>query len=152
MKNWAAVTLIGILVIALAVSVTPGCMDAGKIKDLNSKIADQQAVIDKIEAPRHFNSLDELNTWLQQAAVYTKYAALRPIERAYILQVLALRDGYLLPAGFDVSGTTFYSFNTAYINGTIYNVSPSTNVVSNFNADGSALVVSPLSSQPLPPP
>ena len=152
MKNWAAVTLIGILVIALAVSVTWNVMDSGKIKNNNSEIASQQAEINKVEAPRHFNSLDELNAWLQKAAVDTKYAALRPIERAYILQVLALRDGYLLPAGFDVSGTTFYSFNTAYIDGTIYMVSPSTNVVSNFNADGSALVVSPISSQPLPLP
>jgi hypothetical protein len=150
MKNWAVITIIGIIVIALAVSFTMNITEVGKIKNNNAEIASQQAEIAKVEAPRHFNSLDELQTWLQQAAVNTKYAALRPIERAYILQVLALRDGYLLPAGFEIGATAFDAFNTAYISGTIYMVSPSTNAVTNLGPNDTPFVVNPISSQPLP--
>ena len=159
MKTGIVVTIIGIFIIALAVSVTWNVMDIGKIKNNNAEIASQQTKIDKVIAPRHFNSLDELNTWLQKAAVNTKYAALRPIERAYILQVLALRDGYLLPAGFELDGATYISFNTAYIDGTpygtLYMVSPTNNTVTNFVPKGASdtpLQVNRISSQPLPLP
>ena len=152
MKNWVVVTIIGILVIALAASVALNALEVGKIKNNNAQIASQQAEIAKVEAPRHFSSLDELNAFLKQAAVNTKYAALRPIERAYILQVLALRAGYLLPAGFTVGATTFDAFNTAYISGTIYRVDPSTNTVTDMGPNGTPLVINPIASQPLPAP
>jgi len=61
-----------------------------------------------------------------------------------------LRDGYLLPAGFEVSGGTFYSFNTAYINGTIYKISPTTDAISAFGDDGTPLEVNPIAAHPLP--
>lgn len=152
MKTWVVVTIIGILVIALAASGALNALEIGKIKNNNAEIASQQAQIAMIEAPSHFSSLDELNAFLQQAAVNTKYAALRPIERAYILQVLALRAGYLLPAGFLVGATSFDAFNTAYIAGTIYMVDPSTNAVTDMGPNGTPFVVNPIASQPLPPP
>ena len=150
MNKTLSIALLVILTAALIVSVSLNVMEMGKVKDKNTVITNLQEEIDKVEAPRHFNTTDELKTWLASTGAKTTYAALRPIERAYILQVLALRDGYLLPAYFYQNGGTYYSLNTAYIQGTIYVVSALTYEVSNFGADGSALVVTPISSQPLP--
>ena len=56
-----------------------------------------------VKDPRHFETLEELEAWLAQddTNTNTRLASATPAERAFILQVRALRDGYLLPAWFE---------------------------------------------------
>jgi|TARA_B100001971_G_C18170987_1_gene527100 hypothetical protein len=59
--------------------------------------------LEKVTDPRHFESLEELEAWLAQDDTDTRvrWESLPPEEKAFILQVRALRDGYLLPAWFE---------------------------------------------------
>ena len=80
-----------------------------------------------IRSPRHFASLSELTSWLKQDDTNTKYAAKPPMELAFILQVKALRDGYLLPAFMeDIDYDGWYDIygNLAFIGTKFYVVFP----------------------------
>ncbi|MDD4874375.1 MAG: hypothetical protein PHE15_05305 [Dehalococcoidales bacterium] len=94
--------------------------------DLASAIATNTSLtgeLTKVTYPRHFNSLDELETWLANDDTDTIYADESGFNRAYILQVRALRDGYILPVSVYYSGgSTFMAYNTALAGNTIYQV------------------------------
>ena len=75
--------------------------------------------LNTVRSPRHFNSVQELTQWLAQDDTNTNpaYATLNGLARAYVLQVKALRAGYLLPANVFWSGSTFYYSNLAVAGG-----------------------------------
>jgi len=54
--------------------------------------------LETIRSPRHFNSINELSLWLYQDDTNTNpaFANLSTLEKAYVLQVKALRDGYIV--------------------------------------------------------
>ncbi|MCL0090660.1 hypothetical protein M1O13_01480 [Dehalococcoidia bacterium] len=76
-----------------------------KIEDLQADLSTQRNInlalseeLKTVTYPRHFESLAELVDWLQEDDTDTKYEDKSGAQKAYILQVRALRDGYLLPA------------------------------------------------------
>lgn len=82
-----------------------------KISGLQSSLSAAQSVntsltaeLKTIKDPRHFESVTELSDWLQQDDTDTVYASLASgglgnfMQMAFILQVRAARDGYILPA------------------------------------------------------
>jgi hypothetical protein len=73
-----------------------------------------------IKDPRFFNSVAELTDWLAQDDTDTRYADESAPRMCYILQVRALRDGYLLPADVDVGSTGNYWSNCTVIGDEIY--------------------------------
>ncbi len=80
-----------------------------------------------IKDPRHFNSLNELLNWLDEDDTDTAYGSATQIELMYILQVKALRDGYILPVFFqDIDCDGYYDIygNIAYIGNSLYFVDP----------------------------
>jgi predicted nucleic acid-binding Zn-ribbon protein len=80
-----------------------------------------------VKDPRHFNSLTELRNWLEQDNTDTAYADESIYNYIYILQVRALRDGYLLPAhleDFDFDYVFDVAGNLAHIGDGIYIVWP----------------------------
>ena len=118
--------------------------------DLTAAQAEVSALSEEltlIKDPRHFNSLTELENWLEQDDTDGEYADASPFEIVYILQIRALRDGYLLPAHFedlDLDGIVDYVGNLAYIGDTIYYVWPYDDSV------GEWAYVSSIPSHPLP--
>jgi septal ring factor EnvC (AmiA/AmiB activator) len=96
--------------------------DLTSAKAMNTSLT---AELTKVKDPRHFNSLQELQSWLQNDDTNIKYAAQPALTRAYILQVEALRDGYLLPvSAYWTSSTIYFNvYNIALIGDTIYQVS-----------------------------
>jgi len=109
--------------------------------DLDALIANYNKVI----APRHFNSLSELTTWLAADDTDTRYSTLGAADIAFILQVRALRDGFLLPVGIDWDADYIYTRNTSVIGDTIYLVGARTDQVIK-----GAIFSNPPMSQPLP--
>jgi uncharacterized phage infection (PIP) family protein YhgE len=95
--------------------------------------ATQAATLRTIQYPRHFNSTVELTTFLAQDDTNTNpaYSGATPGTRAFILEIKALRAGFLLPAQFwwD-SSYTIYSENIALVGASLYEVSPSTDAIS----------------------
>jgi len=87
--------------------------------------------LNKVIDPRHFFSVEELQDWLQHDDTNTNpaYASLGLADKAFILQVKALRDGYLLPAAVDADTQHIYSWNTAIIGAGIYVVTASTDEI-----------------------
>ncbi len=71
--------------------------DVSTQRNINSSLS---AELKKVEDPRHFESLAELTDWLHDDDADTKYADEGVSQRCFILQVRALRDGYLLPVSF----------------------------------------------------
>ncbi len=76
-----------------------------KISRLQSDVSTQQTInsslsteLKKVKDPRHFASITELTDWLDQDDTDTKYAGKSGAQLAFILQVRALRNGYLLSA------------------------------------------------------
>ena len=117
----------------------------------------------KVKDPRHFETLVELEAWLAQddTDTNTRLASAPAAEQAFILQVRALRDGYLLPAWFEDfnfldgigdhvdldhfdMGIDFVG-NLAYIGDEMYYVFPTDDSIFPF-----AFGLSPLPSHPLP--
>lgn len=74
--------------------------------------------------PRHFGSVSELSDWLQQDNTDEEYEDLRGsnyLQMSYILQVRALRDGYILPAYvIPLTSTAVWISNIACIGDTLY--------------------------------
>jgi peptidoglycan hydrolase CwlO-like protein len=102
--------------------------------DLASAMAANSSLTDEltsIKSPRHFTSLEELQTWLAKDDTNTNpdYASLSPAAKAYLLQVKALRDGYILSACLDWDSSYIYTWNVAIANDTIYSVNAATDVV-----------------------
>jgi septal ring factor EnvC (AmiA/AmiB activator) len=90
-----------------------------------AEVSALSAELQTVKDPRHFTSLQELEAWLAQDNTDIAYPFASSFERAYILQVRALRDGYLLPANFediDFDFTVDFVGNLAYIGNEIYYV------------------------------
>lgn len=104
------------------------------------------AELRKLKDPRHFYSLTELQDWLQRDDTDTNpyLEPLRDSERAYILQIKALRDGYLLPAALDFYSQTLYCKNVAIVGGNIYRVDADTDQITLM------CITAPFFSNPLP--
>jgi predicted nucleic acid-binding Zn-ribbon protein len=56
------------------------------------------AELNTMKDPRHFTSITELADWLQKDDTDTRYRTRTNAEKALILQVRALRDGYIISA------------------------------------------------------
>jgi hypothetical protein len=76
-----------------------------QISSLQADVSTQQTInsslsteLKKVKDPRHFASITELTDWLDQDDTDTKYAGKSGAQLAFILQVRALRNGYLLSA------------------------------------------------------
>jgi len=111
--------------------------------------ATQSTALKKVQDPRHFDILAELTAWLAKDDTNTNpaYASYSGYSKAFILQVKALRDGYLLPACLDWDSSYIYSWNVAVVGGTVYSSDPTTDVLTQGPTFGS-----PPPSHPLPLP
>ena len=69
--------------------------DVSTQQTINSTLS---AELKKVKDPRHFASTQELADWLQEDDTDTRYADEDVATHCFILQIRALRDGYLLPA------------------------------------------------------
>ena len=104
----------------------------GELEELSAattgRIEQLTAELRKIKDPRHFYTIEELTAWLAADDTNTNpaYASLGLAEKAFILEVKALRDGYLLPASVDADNQYIYSWNTAIIGAGIYVVTAGT--------------------------
>lgn len=97
------------------------------LADAEAQVATLTEELAKVKDPGHFTSLQELEAWLAQDDTDTAYPFAGPFEQAFILQVRALRDGYLLPAYFEDIDYDFLVEligNFAYIGDEIYYVDP----------------------------
>jgi len=74
----------------------------------------------RMRHPRHFKSVAELTDWLDKDDTDIKYADKHIVHRAFILQIRAVRDGYLLSTTVDPMGV--YATNTAIIDDAIYTI------------------------------
>jgi len=100
-----------------------------------------------VQDPRHFSSLSELVDWLDADDTDTAYADADIDERAFILQVRALRDGYLLPAVIywdEVNNDGNYYYNIAVIGDKVYGV------LSGYDDTWTDTYTDPIPSHPLP--
>lgn len=93
--------------------------------------ADMTSELKKIKSPTFFSSRTELENWLKKDDTNTKYASVGPIERSYILQIRALRDGYIISAWskWDSTARVTWVMATAFINGEVYGIDPSTDEI-----------------------
>ena len=118
-----------------AASLEADLADAqAEVASLEAELAAAQAeladAIDElavVKDPRHFNSRNELQSWLEQDNTDTQYDDESTYNYVYILQIRALRDGYILPANFediDLDYVADVAGNLAFINGNIYLVWP----------------------------
>jgi|TARA_Y100000294_G_C8522159_1_gene323353 hypothetical protein len=87
-----------------------------------SRLSDE---LNFVKDPRNFKSLEELEDWLAEDDTDSnlRYDEIPSTEIAFILQIKALRSGYLLPAwfeDFDMDGALDYVGNLAYIGTEIY--------------------------------
>ncbi len=121
-----------------------------EVNSQKALVTSLQANLAKVKDPRHFYTIEELNTWLQQDDTNSNpaFAAATLTDKAFILQVRALRDGYLLPAAVDADSEYIYSWNVAVIGAEIYVVTASTDAV---NKLGTVFQVPP-AQRPLPLP
>ncbi len=100
----------------------------------------------KVKDPRHFASVAELTDWLQKDDTNTKYASVDNIQRAFILQVRALRDGFLLPVSLYTDSSGHWVGNRAVIGTVIYMVTSTTDSVTAYDV----CVAQPSHPEPLP--
>ena len=114
--------------------------DVSTQRNINSSLS---AELKKVEDPRHFESLAELTDWLHDDDADTKYADEGVSQRCFILQVRALRDGYLLPVSFYVEGGQSYITNKAVIGDAVYYVYLNDTIEREAS-------INPLPSHPLP--
>ncbi len=102
--------------------------------------------LEMVQNPQHFNSLGELTAWLGADDTNTNpdYSSLTSQGKAYILQVKALRDGYILSACIDWDSNFIYSWNVAVIGSNIYSVNADTDAITAGPAFDEALPLHPL--------
>ncbi len=118
-----------------------------ELADAEAQVATLAEELIKVKDPGHFASLQELEVWLAQDDTDTAYPFAGPFEQAFILQVRALRDGYLLPTYFEDLDYDFLvelSGNFAYIGDEIYYIDPADDFVTLW------ALVDAIPSHPLP--
>ncbi len=114
----------------------------GELATAQAEVSTLSEELNKVKDPRHFASLSELTSWLAQDDTDTAYPGKSSQELACILQVKALRDGYLLSSYIYMGGI---GFNLAVIGDNLYAVDPlDDGVVWLWGVGG------PLPSHPLP--
>ena len=91
----------------------------------------QAASLKKVQDPTLFSTIAELTAWLAQDDTNTNpaYAALSGPTKAYILQIKALRAGYLISAFLDWDSTYYYFGATTMVGGTIVFISVTTDTI-----------------------
>lgn len=110
-------------------------------QDVNSALAEEMKTV---RDPAHFESLAKLTDWLYQDDTDEIYGHEDPLIVACILQVRALRDGYLLPVDIDVVDGNNYISNCVVIGDSIYWVDAASDDIDWAN------YVEPIPSHPLP--
>jgi hypothetical protein len=93
------------------------------ITSANATITKDKSYINALRYPSHFKTLEALKSWLAADDVDTKYATIPVADRAYILEIRATQDGYLLPVFYEqdkTDATKIYFLNMANIAGKIY--------------------------------
>ncbi len=115
-------------------------LEAG-LADAEAQVATLSEELQTVKDPRHFTSLQELEAWLVQDDTDTAYPFISTAELAFILQVRALRDGYLLPADVYPDG---FGYNWAYIGSDIYVIFPEDDSIIWWD------IMEPVPSHPLP--
>jgi hypothetical protein len=100
--------------------------------------------LNTVKDPRHFNSLQELEIWLENDNTDTAYSSLSAQAKAYVLQVKALRDGFILSACIDWDSNFIYSWNVAIVGDTVYSVNAATDKITVGPDFGDALPLHPL--------
>ena len=115
---------------ATQASLTKATSDLTAAKAANTTLS---AELTKVKSPRHFNSEEELKNWLaaDDTNTNTAYSSLTLIAKAYILEVKAQRDGFLLPAQLYTvqlsdSSIGIAGYNLALVGTKIYSVNPMT--------------------------
>jgi hypothetical protein len=106
---------------SLQASLTKSLSDIQAQQMINTGL---MAELRKVEDPRHFSSVAELTDWPDQDDTNRVYANERPSVISYILQIRALRAGYLLPVEIGWDNDNLYFENIAIIGDTIYEVDP----------------------------
>jgi hypothetical protein len=99
----------------------------GNIADLNNTISIQDTLIEKMKYPKHFSTVEELANWLQKDNTNTLYpssTAVQRIQLAFILQIHAARDGYLLTVSLPAGGVLDYITDRAIVGDAIYEIRP----------------------------
>ena len=102
--------------------------EISSLTDANSALTEELNIV---KDPRHFNSLEELETWLENDDTDTNdvYSSLSAQAKAYVLQVKALREGYILSACIDWDSNYIYSWNVAIVGDTVYSINAATDMV-----------------------
>ncbi len=111
------------------------------LTDANTALTEELNVI---KDPRHFDSLQELETWLENDDTDTAYSSLSAQAKAYVLQVKALRDGFILSACIDWDSNFIYSWNVAIVGDAIYSINAATDAISAGPSLADALPLHPL--------
>jgi uncharacterized membrane-anchored protein YhcB (DUF1043 family) len=111
---------------------------------INSSLSTE---LKKVEDPRHFATVAELTDWLAQDDTNKVYANERPSIKGYILQIRALRAGFLLPVTISYENNTLYFDNIAIIGDSIYDIDASTDAIYKLLSG-----MQPVPSHPLPLP
>jgi len=113
---------------SLQASLTKANSDLAAAQAANTTLTNN---LNAIRSPRHFNSLQELTQWLAADDTNTNpaYSSLRGLEKAYVLQVKAARDGYIISAYADWDSQYIYYGNTAVAGGVLYAIDPMTDAV-----------------------
>jgi vacuolar-type H+-ATPase subunit I/STV1 len=102
-----------------------------------------QGELNKVMYPRHFSSVQELRDWLQQDD--TDDIDESPAELAFILQVRALQDGYILCAWAYVNSYGYPDgFCDAYIEGQDYMIWPEDDYFELYDSIGTYLPTYPI--------
>lgn len=117
--------------------------DVAAQRTINASLTDD---LKKLSSPRHFQTLTELNDWLRKDNTDIEYAFESYGNQAFILQIRALRDGYLLPVYAYTDASSVYFGNTAFIDGEIYNVYAEDDYIE-FYDYGTILASQPLPSE-----
>ena len=98
-------------------------------KELISEVM-YRSLLENLGYSKDFD-IAELEIWLEKDDTDTNdaYSSLKSEEKAYILQVKALRDGYILSACIDWDSNYIYSWNVAIVGDTVYSINAATDVV-----------------------
>ena len=107
------------------------------LQKANDDIKTQQQVsaalseqLKKVKYARHFESLEELTEWVQKDDTDTAYPDASDMELAYVLQVRAAGDGYILPIYMQFMGEEVrVLYNLAVIGEYIYSVGATDDLV-----------------------
>ncbi len=123
--------------------LTQAYAEISGLTDANTALTEE---LNAVNDPRHFNSLAELETWIENDDTNTNaaYSSLSAQAKAYVLQVKALRDGYLLSACIDWDSNFIYSWNVAIVGDAIYSINAATDAINAGPSFDDALPLHPL--------